>query len=302
MRIYAEFMIFIAQTGINIAQTTELKRDKFRYRAIDSNQSWHVTVYKSRAGHEVSFDIFKDYKKRLNEHIEFIKHFFPDSDFLFPVFAHNGKGTSKISDYKFLYGFLVEHDIPWVPPRSLRKTRINWILRRSGDPTFTADVAQHTVEVLKRHYELPSQQRSMNEITRFFNKLHDPIQEEELRDAIILAQCNGEPRAIESKPKTVPAPNCVNPTGCLWCEHLRDIDTFDYVWGLVTFRHLKSIEAVVIKSDTVPSDIAIDRLSDKIEWYCTSSDEREAWVKEAEMRVSEGDYHPNWSAVIKFLE
>ncbi|MEI9346071.1 hypothetical protein RI655_32035, partial [Pseudomonas aeruginosa] len=84
-------------------------------------------------------------------------------------------------------------------------------------------------KVLKQQYERPSQQRAMIEVTQFWNK-HDPIKQGDLTGSVIASSCNGKPEATDDKPASVAEPNCINPSGCLWCRHLRDSDTEDYVW------------------------------------------------------------------------
>lgn len=301
IRIIAEFMIFIAQTGMNVTQAMKLNRKNFKYKS--QGENWQVTAYKRRRGGEVTFPIYKSYKKHLQEQLSFINYFFPDSELLFPHF--NGRG--ELSDAEnFLYTpiqkLLKEHGLPWVSPRTLRKTRENWILRRSGDAELTADMHQHHVETLHKDYELPSQQRAGAEITRFWHH-HDPIERDNLKSSVILGQCSGDPVPTEDKPASVVAPNCINPAGCLWCKHLRDIDTQDYVWSLASFRHLKSIESAgVITREVNPADLTIERLTEKISWFREQGGHRYNWVEEAEMRISEGDYHPHWAGILEFIE
>lgn len=302
LRISAEFFVFIAQTGMNVSQARLLSRSKFKYKPL--GESWEVKAYKHRRGGEVSFKIYKSYKTFLQEHMKFVEHFFPDSKLLFPW--HNTGGSPSESQgftYQSLYKLLKKHGIPWISPQNLRKTRVNWCLRRSGgDVALTAEMHQHFVETLRENYERPSLQRAMIELTRFWKK-NDPIKEREIKVSLISGICNGVPVVTADKPAAVVAPNCGNQSGCLWCQNLRDLDSFDYVWSLASFRHLKTIEAAgVYLRGVVPTDLVIGRLSEKIEWYRQASRKRAKWVNEAEARIAEGDYHPHWSRIIEFLE
>jgi len=301
LRIQAEILVFTAQTGMNPSQIYNIKRQEYDYKALGEN--YEVRSYKPRKGGEVLFKIFKPYKKMLDDHIAFIKKFIPDSELLFPVFSKNGIGiVSPYGHFESLKDTLKENNIPWITPRMLRNTRINWLLRRSGDEDLTSIVAQHTKNVLRNNYELPSQQRAMVEITQFWNK-HDPISKSHLQASVVLSECNGIPKASVHKPKNVLEPNCISPSGCLWCKNLRDLDNFEYVWSLFSMRHLKIIEAsMVFKSEESPSDVVIERLTQKIDWFRDSSRKRSEWVDEAELRIAEGHYHPSWSSVIEFLE
>jgi len=302
LRVQAEFLLFIAQTGMNVAQAKALGRSSLKYRPM--GDSWQVRCYKGRRQGEVSFRIYQSYKPHLEQYRSFINHFFPESEFLFPQFDDCGQEsqTRAALNLQGFRSFIKGMSVPWVPPSALRNTRVNWLLRRSSDIDLTAEMAQHTREVLRDHYERPSQQRAMGEITRFWHK-HDPIQQSALTDSLIASQCNGRPEGAEDKPASVVEPNCVNPSGCLWCVHRRDIDSGDYVWSLASMRHLKSIEASATPArETVPADEAVARLSMMMEWYRSSSSDRRQWVEEAEQRIEEGHYHPNWSPIIEFLE
>ena len=301
LRIQAEIMMFAAQTGMNPSQIYSLKRQQFDYKPL--GEDYEVRSYKHRKGGEVLFKIFKSYKKMLQDHIKFINKFSPESDLLFPVFKKQGKGfTEFYGHFLSLKDILREYSIPWIPPSKIRNTRTNWLLRRSGDDDLTAKAAQHAQKTLRDKYELPSQQRAMVEITQFWNK-HDSIEQSNLQKSVISSECNGIPEAVEGIPENIVEPNCVNPSGCLWCKHLRDLDNFDYIWSLTSMRHLKSIEAALtFKKDETPSDLSIERLTQKLDWYRKSSQKRNDWVEEAELRIEEGSYHPSWSSIIEFLE
>ncbi|KGD62561.1 hypothetical protein T9A_00852 [Alcanivorax jadensis T9] len=302
LRVTAEFLIFIAQSGMNVTTANGLKRSGFKYKPIEDK--WHVRAFKNRRGGEVMFSIYQSYKPHLQKYLEFIGHFFPESDLLFPWCDMGGRLSSggRVL-YSSLRKLLVKHDIPWVQPRTLRNTRANWFLRRSGgDEALTAEMLQHVKETLRDKYERPSQQRAAGEITRFWHG-RDPIKKGDMRASLISGQCSGDPLPMEDKPPSVVLPNCSNQSGCLWCKNMRDIDSMDYVWSLVSFRHLKMIEvAGITNRETVSADMVIERISEKIAWFGKGNDKRKEWVNEAEMRVSEGHYHPHWSGILEFLE
>lgn len=304
IRVQAEFLIFLAQTGMNLTQAKELGRGALKYKPL--GDSWQVRCYKNRRGGEVSFRIYKSYKPFLERFRAFVNHFFPDSKYFFPQFDNHGEGESYsrtgVTHFSMLRKLFKAHGLSWITPRELRNTRVNWLLRRSGDSELTADMAQHTREVLKDQYERPSQQRAMAEVTRFWSK-HDPIKQGELKASVISSSCNGEPESVADIPELIVEPNCVNPSGCLWCKHHRDVDSGDYVWSISSFRHLKTIEAsMTLNRDEVPSDVVVGRLSEKLSWFKNSSSKRADWVSEAQERIEEGDYHPNWAPIIELLE
>jgi hypothetical protein len=113
--------------------------------------------------------------------------------------------------------------------------------------------------------------------------------------------------ASEDLPREAPEPDCVKAAGCLWCENHRDIDSQDHIWALTSFKHLKVLEVSryrQAKSENIspPSQLAVDRINEKLRWYSSSSKIREEWVTEAEIRIEEGEYHDSFASEIHALE
>ena len=54
--------------------------------------------------------------------------------------------------------------------------------------------------------------------------------------------CNAEPLDTKDRPEKVVKPNCELASSCLWCGNYRDIESFDYVWTLLSYRELMFIE------------------------------------------------------------
>ena len=288
-RVYAEFIIFLFQTGLNLTQALELKRERFQY-TLQGETEWRVTVYKARAKDTDSFTIFKDYKNWFKAYLKFCDEHFPDDPYLFPAISSGmdrKKGVVSISTPK---AYFKKHGIPWVTPREIRKTRVNFLLRISGDPERTAEVHGHAVATMKQHYVRPSQQRSASALTAFWKD--GPVSQ-------IESGCDRQPQAVIDKPDDVVEPDCIHASGCLWCEKHRDIESFDYVWNLTSFKHLKVIEAGQLKKSDIPADKAIERCDEKLDAF---KEEYADWVKEAQLRVDEGNYHSTWKGLIDFKE
>jgi hypothetical protein len=301
LRCEAELLMFIGQTGMNFAQAHQLNLRAFYYASyLDGYQ---VKDRKHRRGGEVLFEIFKDFKSHFERYLEWRRELFPQSMLLFPFVRVRGRSETKAPQFR-LRSICKKLGIRFVSPQALRNTRVNWLLRRSGDEDQTAEMAQHTKETLLETYDRPSQQRAMGEVIAFWSK-SDP--ELARTRPVAPGQCDGQPAPMPAAPETAPKPDCIRPSGCLWCMHHRDIDSQDYVWSLCSFRHLKVIEVSKWcppkkSQDVHPAAHAIDRITDKLGWFHSSNARRRGWVDEALVRIEEGSYHMDWKRNIESME
>lgn len=300
-RIEAELLMFIAQTGMNLAQAHPLKLKHYTYAShLDGYQ---VREWKPRRQGPVLFEVFSDYKPHFERYLEWRRKIFPDSDLLFPLVSLRGRSREKAPNFS-LRDICHKINLKFVPPQLLRNTRVNWLLRQTNDPDLTADMAQHQRETLLKVYERPSQQRAISEIVRFWAK-HDPTITR--RTPAGPGDCDGSPSLTTPLPAGAPPPDCIRPSGCLWCDKYRDKDNLDYIWSLASFRYLKHIEmSKALAQQRIdnhhPAMQVIHRLSDKLNWFTNSTPKRSSWVEEALARVEEGNYHPDWSTRILGME
>lgn len=302
LRIQAEMLIFISQTGMNMEQVHALKMSKFRYQShLDGYQVFRV--YKGRRQGEVAFEIFSEYREIFERYLKWRTSIFPDDDegLLFPLLRRS-RLQEKAPVLSRVADICKKIDIKFISPRKLRKTRINWLLRRSRDPEITAEMHAHTQETLIGTYEQPSLQVTMIEISRFHAR----------SDPAITPPGPGmcvefESVPIFDAPQNSAVPDCINPAGCLFCYHHRDIDSEDYVWSLASYRYLKSLELALFKASSKKmqkhsADLVIDRITIKLKHMEQSSELRALWVNEALSRVEEGNYHPRWEGFVRLLE
>jgi hypothetical protein len=300
-RCEAELLMFIAQTGMNYSQAVSLKLRNFSYASY--LDGYIVRERKSRRGGDVIFEIYKDYKPHFERYLEWRRTLFPESDLLFPFLQIDGKTPQKNPQFALRYKSK-SLGLTFIPPQKLRNTRVNWLLKRSGDPDITSEMAQHTKQTLLRVYEQPSQHRAITEITKFWSKF-DPTLSRTTPPAP--GVCFGTAQPISSPESNLPNPDCIRPSGCLWCEHHRDLDNQDYVWALASFRHLKIIELskwnpAENNREIHPAQRVINRITDKLLWFKSSNRLRNKWMEEAIARVEEGNYHPDWIRNIASLE
>ncbi|MGZ4954157.1 MAG: tyrosine-type recombinase/integrase [Methylobacter sp.] len=300
LRIAAEMLVFISQTGINLAQAAKLNMGQFRYVSYHDGYKVH-RIFKGRRQGEVTFEIFSEYREVFERYLKWRTSCFPnDTDGLLFPFArdvHSQKDT-----FISMRHYCKKAGVTYFGPQKLRKTRVNWMLRRSGDLEFTAEQFQHTKEVLIRHYQEPNLQQAMVEISRFHAK-NDPALLPPGPGLCIKVQ----PQRITGAPREATQPDCRTPAGCLFCDHQRDIDSADHVWSLASYRHFKSLELALyrapIKHDfSHPAMAAIERITAKLKYFEESSAIRKAWVHEALARVEEEYFHPRWDGYIHLAE
>ncbi|WP_228892405.1 site-specific integrase [Pseudoduganella aquatica] len=304
LRIEAELLLFIAQTGMSLAQAHTMRIGHFHYTS--HFDGYQVRRYKQRRQGEVEFDIYHEYRAFFERYLAWRSAMFPDDPdgLLFPFVRREGTADTplRFSAMRAICGKL---GMAFIPPRALRKIRINWLLRESQDPALTSEMAQHAERTLLRDYAEPHPQIAMVEITRFHQRTDPNITPP------------GPGRCVEPTPEALPnipaqaaSPDCVSPAGCLFCAHQRDIDSEDHVWSLASFRHLKSLELArdhparggKAPVPPHPAELAVDRLTAKLALFEGSSDVRRLWVGEARARIAEGDYHPAWDGYIRLTE
>ena len=223
---------------------------------------------------------------------------------LFP-FLYPGKipAAHTMPTFKGTRDLAKELNIKYVGPQSLRKTRVNWLLRRSRDPNITAEQAAHSRETLLRTYELPHHQAAVVEITRF-HKSTDPTITPP--GPGLCADNHRKPAPLPATPTDAPIPDCISPEGCLFCMHHRDVLSSDYCWKLASHAKLKSLELSLYKTPRAnpihPANLVIERINGKLSAISARDDTRARWVVDAQDAIRAGRYHPEWDGHIQLLE
>lgn len=300
LRIQAEMHMLMGQPAVNLAQVYQLRMDQWRFKP--STHGYEVRTYKHRRWGPVMFEIYSEYRKVFESYLKWRNAIFPDDPdgLLFPLIT-DGRVSEKPPQFSMLQERCHRAGVKYISPSKLRNTNANWMLRRTNDPDLTAEEKQHATKTLIGIYEKPSQQRAMVQIKGFWAK-HDPAQA-----AAGPGACIGkDPESILDIPATATKPDCHTPAGCLFCANQRDIDSFDHIWSLASYRLLKSYDLAAHRQpeskralSTHPAELAIDRLTAKLAFIRLSSAKREIWVKEALLRIEEGRYHPDWAGMIE---
>ncbi|MBU3557176.1 site-specific integrase [Polynucleobacter sp. Ross1-W9] len=303
-RIEAELLIFITQTGMNLSQAYQLKMVSACYTS--SIDGYKVSAYKRRRKGDISFEIFSAYRPHFEKYLTWRKEIFKDTnDLLFP-FIRLGSPLSKAPAFDRIRDICKAVNTPYHGPRELRKSRINWMLRISRDPDLTAEQAQHTKRTLLEIYEKPSHQVSKVEIIQFWRMADPTLQQAQVGMSPAPGLCDGIPLPISKLSTETPKPDCINPGGCLFCQHHRDIDSQDYIWSVASMRHLNVLILAgfpPIKKNKIDMgsqvEMVLEILSAKLKWFQSSNEKRKKWVIEALDRCREGDFHQHWSYLIE---
>jgi len=313
LRIEAEYLIFIAQTGMNGAQALKLSsEDKYRSRSVGDDTEY-FREYKGRRGGEVVFRIFKEYRDRLEQYRTWLAELkqcgLDDRGLLFPWltketrFDPAGQVISRecAAVRKYCKTLQIRH----IAPAVLRKTRQNWLLRKINDPEIVAMMGAHSEETLLTIYEQPHHQTALSEISNYHaayeSKLKSPgpgpCVNEEHRPVI-------NPKA----PASAPEPDCISPEGCLFCQHHRDVESADYVWQLTSHRELKQREIDRFvrsgrdQNKLHPAQATVTKLSEKLQLFMKRSEKCAEWVNRAEDDMRSGIHHPRWAGFIELEE
>lgn len=302
LRIEAELLIFIAQTGMNLAQAHVLRVGDFRYAS--HNDGYQVRrAFKSRASRVVEFEIYSEYRTFFENYLSWRSQIFSeiDDDRLFPLRSHKYQALAVAPNFDRIREKCSIAGVNYVGPRELRKTRVNWLLRKSANPLLTAEMAQHSLRTLHKDYERPNHQLALVEITLFNQK----------KDTVLQAPGPGvcakkSSDTINSNSQSVIRPDCITSAGCLFCEYQRDLPTFDHIWSLTTYHRYQTL---MLADNRQPANLntsshiqkIIERLKLKIDAFRQLGGEFSVWVDEAHVRTAEEDYHPNWDVFIRLI-
>lgn len=301
LRLEAELLIFIAQTGMNLSQAYKLTTGSFSYQSHSSGYQVR-RVFKNRRQGEVEFVIYSEYRIHFENYLAWRKAIFgndPNAR-LFPLASPKGRSEDKAPTFITLRKRCQILGIKLVSASSLRKTRVNWILRRSGDLTLTAELHQHSESTLLRNYQTPNHQRAAVEISQFIAATDPSLSPPGPGKCV-----KNSPMPIKEAPANAPSPDCTNPAGCLFCDHQRDVNNLDHCWSLVTYRYCKSVELSKYKQfDTSdnPAALAIQEITKRLTRFKEHSAQSNSWLEEATARVEEGDFHPQWDIFIRLME
>lgn len=305
LRISAELLIFIAQTGMNLSQAAKLRIGRFSYQShIDGYRVFRV--YKNRRAGEVAFVIYREYRPFFESYLAWHRELFPRSqgerDYLFPFWQSPNRVSLASPDFASIKRRCVSLGIRYFGPQALRSWRTNWLLKNSPDTALVAEMGQHSEATLIGSYERPSLRTISIEVGRFHSAVTPGLMASGPGVCI-----QAEPTLSADTPSGAPAPDCISPAGCFFCVHHRDIDSADHVWSLASYRHLKSLELAAYgdghhAGDPHPAAATISVISQKLSEFTRIGATQANWVDEAISRVAESNFHPRWDGFIQLME
>lgn len=300
LRIESEILIFVSQTQMNLSQALALENGRFSYQSF--SDGYHCKgIYKNRKKGEVEFNIYSEYRNHFENYLAWRNEMYPKEGLLFPLASHFGRTLTNSPNFGATRVILRKLKIDYITPQSLRASKINWLLRKSRDPQLTAEMGQHEELTLLRIYEQPNHQAALAELSRYHQNSDPAFAPPGPGVCIELNPIN-----MPSSPNNAPKPDCVNPAGCLYCEHQRDIAEFDHVWSLASYRYLKSLELAshrpnAVTRDKHPAHMVIELVTEKLETFKAVTDHAK-WINESLLRIEEGRYHPKWDGFIRIME
>jgi len=303
LRLDAELLIFINQTGSNLTQALRLTGSQYRYQS--DGDYLHLLVWKKRAKHSVELRIHKGYRRRFDDYMKWRASLFPnDPDGLtFPFVRNDGEHTMQRTNWHFaeIRKLMKSIGQPFVHSRQLRKTIANFT-RRKVSRQVAAELLSNTEKTFRETYEEVHHQVAIAELVNFWSGT------EALVSAVGPGGCQQTaPQSRSDAPIGAPKPDCESSGGCLFCDKNRDLRSFDHAWNLASLHHIKLAEfnadrTPLSREKGHPVALTIARIAAKLDAMTALGGECAEWVTEARLRVQDGRYHSFYTAKFDILE
>lgn len=223
----AFFQIFLANTGLNLAQAKDLKWEE----SFDVSSSRRgFRILKWRAGGRIQsieiqavfLPLFKRFLKLREYLLRGQSH-----PYLFGNYGANTAGNPKRITYSPLDNFYrtlrtIDPNLPRITSRQWRAANSDWMLRNKVPVKIAATILQNSEKVLEDSYAAGSSATQMSEMSAFLNRVSSVVLDEKISPANFVegpvGGCvqYGSPQAIESSIKI--KPNCRSAEGCLFCD------------------------------------------------------------------------------------
>jgi hypothetical protein len=302
LRLDAEVLIFINQTGGNLTQVLRMTGSQFRYQS--AGDYLQIFAWKNRAKHFIEMRIHKGYRTRFEAYLKLRSVLFPDDPdgLTFPFVCNDGEHTKQRTGWAFrdVRKLMKSIEQPFVDSRQLRKTIANFTRRKASRP-IAAELLSNDEETFRKSYEEVHHQVAVAELVHFWSDVETFV------SAVGPGGCQQTgPQLRPDAPSGAPKPDCESGGGCLFCDKNRDLRSFDHVWNLASLHHLKLAE---FNADRTPLStkkehpvaLTIERIAAKLDALMAMGGECAEWVVEAKLRAQEARYHPFYKATFDIL-
>lgn len=303
LRLDAEMLIFINQTGGNLTQVLQITGSQFRYQS--DGDYLYVYAWKNRARHPLNLKIHKAYRRHFEVYLKWRGTIFPgDADGLtFPFVWNDGNKAMKRTTWSFADVRKLMKSIgqPFVNSRQLRKTAGNF-MKRNVSRQAAAELLSNTQKTFRQSYEEVHHQTAAVELVSFWRDAEAAVA------AVGPGACDtANPQPRTDAPEGSPKPDCEGAAGCLFCDKNRDLRSFDHAWNLASLHHLKLAEFNADRTPLScktghPAALSVERIAAKLDAMMALGGECAGWVTEARLRTEEGRYHPFYTAAFDLVD
>jgi len=239
-------MMFIAATGMNLAQVSDIKMSDLTR---DLDGFINFEQYKARAGDKhVEYYLGFKYSKIFDRYLELRKsviEIFKLGE-VERIFFRAGYGQHKNIDMSFSVS-LAEDIRLWykfdciVRAKEWRAFKGFNLFKKYG-PVKAANVLQNRVSTTLKNYSDPDEENAKVNLTKFFESFSDLLiadQKDQL-ERIAVGRClsTGNPSLLSEG--TVATPNCKNHEGCLFCANYRVHADGEDLFKLLSYQYIIS--------------------------------------------------------------
>lgn len=307
--------MFIANTGMNLAQVRNLKWDDNYELGVES-QGFREIKY--RAGNrKVSFIIKISFHKKFQIFLKLRGYLLNgrECEHLFFTLGANLDQAPKAIGPDVTSNFYnvikkIDPQVEKVLSRGWRAAKADWLVRNT-DVSTAALVLQNSESTVMKHYMGGSVNQSLSELGLFFERLSDVVKNSyplKSKEALIdspLGECNdfGNPTQVEFNQSI--QPNCAQPEGCLFCDkyivHMDERDVRKLISYLLCINQTSSLSSSNDHFHTLFDPIIL-RIQLILDFIYHKSAKHQQLVKRVRKEVEiDGIFDPYWEGKLEML-
>ncbi|MDN6883826.1 hypothetical protein QMO14_09485 [Variovorax sp. CAN2819] len=309
IRTQAECLRFIGMTGANLQVALDLRTEDISFESMSG--SYRVRGLKNRRHDQVDVRIPRTYRSTFERWLSFRADLYPDSSVLrlFPLWSKEGKESTAKGERGFqqLRALLKLAGRPCVSAALLRFAKSQRLLRLEaidGNLKTVAGELQNELGTLYRSYMRGSQQMATVELGSFIKTIAPKASQQRLRDGGSCADPD-HPQLITIATDRVPAPDCRNPAGCLFCENYRGIASKDYLHSVLSYKEFLRLRAGTTPLESQVWTASIRPTMERIDAFvckvAETSERLREQMEEVRGFIDAGKFHARWVGWIELL-